>query len=173
MAIVYRCKTRESTPIRKWSLEVPTSNMKFDPFLFQILLTFLRIHGLQTFVFRLGRSEPFLLLLDGILRTRKFLRAFIRVVSAIVVPWDVPSLRVWFAGTHAVNRIQPCYVPLGSRVPRCNSRSRGYERVWGSGSSRSPAGTSWVVINRCVEHRVGHRSRITLEGLVHIVKRRS
>lgn len=65
--IVYRLKkTHESTPIRKLWLKVPTSDVKFDSFLLQVLLAFLSVHSLQAFILELCCRQSFLLLLYGI-----------------------------------------------------------------------------------------------------------
>jgi len=66
--------------------------MKLDSLLFQILLAFPRIHGLQAFVFCLGCCKPFFLLLDRILRAGELPRTFIRILLVIVIPRDIPSL---------------------------------------------------------------------------------
>jgi len=145
--------------------------MKFNSLLFKILLAFLRVHGLQAFVFCLGRCKPFFLLFDRILLASNIFGVFIRIVLTIVIPWDVPSLRAWFVETHVIKRVQPCCVLLRSRITRSGSRSKRYERVWGGSSSRSPNGTGWIFVNRCAENRVGRRGGVTLEGLVYVLKR--
>ena len=61
---------------------------------------------------------------------------------------------------------------LRSRITRVNSRSRGYERVWGSSSSRSLTGTSWTVVDWHMEDRIRRRNGAALKVLIHIMKRR-